>query len=198
MRPSWSGLHQQAIHIKQNLYISSLTWCKIQLCRSGQNLWKPVTSIPTDSLQWGYLHKSDFLDVRVLTENTFEGWEDGVLVLKRATAVFPRRRTDLILGSSHIGVDGAFLLLGVHLPLPAALGGACRWHTHGGRSLILWGRRQRRGGKKKNKIMKLQTQSQFVLQRSRLGLGCEGEREEHCARLFGGFRFVYGAALEMN
>lgn len=53
-------------------------------------------------------------------------------------------RTDLILGARDIGGDGALLLFGAHLPLPTALVGAYRWPVHGGRSLILWERRQRK------------------------------------------------------
>lgn len=50
--------------------------------------------------------------------------------------------TDLIFGASDIGADGAFFLLRVHLPLPAALVQAHRWPVHGGRSLILWRTKQ--------------------------------------------------------
>lgn len=50
--------------------------------------------------------------------------------------------TNLIFGASNIGTDSAFLLFAVHFPFPSALVGAHRWHVHGGRSLILWRRRQ--------------------------------------------------------
>lgn len=48
--------------------------------------------------------------------------------------------TYLVFCASNIGSDGAFLLLGMHFPLPAALVGTHRWAVHGGRSLILWRR----------------------------------------------------------
>lgn len=85
-------------------------------------------------------------------------------------------RTDLILGSSHIGGDSAFLLLGAHLPLPAALGGAYRWHAHGGRSLILWRRRQHTA--KRNAVTVCAPQEE-----AGLGVG----RKEYYPHLFRGF-----------
>lgn len=50
--------------------------------------------------------------------------------------------TNFILGARYIGGDGALLLFGAQLPLPTALVGAYRWPVHGGRSLILWRKRQ--------------------------------------------------------
>lgn len=152
--PSWRSLHQQAMQIKQNLYIFSFTSCKIQLCESVQNLWKPSErERESDYLpHWLYSKMSStqvgffFLSLEKKKQETcFRSGGGGSLVRK---VRWPCRccRTDFILGSSHVGGDGAFLLLGAHLPLPAALGGAYRWHAHGGRSLILWRRRQRSGG----------------------------------------------------
>lgn len=183
--PSWRSLHQQAMQIKQNLYIFSFTSCKIQLCESVQNLWKPSErERESDYLpHWLYSKMSStqvgffFLSLGGLLSEKWDG---------RVGAAVPI--SYLVPATLAVMVPFFFLVRTFLFPLlweeptDGTLTGDAPWSSGGGDNA--------EGGKGK-----MTNTVTVCAPEEEAGVGRLAGREEYDARLFGGFSFVYGAVL---
>lgn len=187
--PSWRSLHQQAMQIKQNLYIFSFTSCKIQLCESVQNLWKPSERESDYPPHWLY-SKMFSKQVWLFFFYLYASWRKtcfgrgGSLVLKvrwPCCAAVPI--SYLVPATLAVMVPFFFLVRTFLFPLlweeptDGTLTGDAPWSSGGGDNAEIT-----------NTVTVCAPEEEA-------GVGRLAGREEYDARLFGGFSFVYGAAL---